>query len=581
MKKVFLICILLFIAFFVSTCKPGASDGEYELHILSTNDVHGTWFDYDYVMDVQVEKNSILSLNTLIQKFRDSVGKDNVVLVDAGDCLQGDNAPYYFNYIDTLSPHLFARIAEYMKYDAIAVGNHDIETGHPVYDRVRKDLEDRGIPFLAANALRNKDNKPYFKPYTIVKRGGLKVAILGYTNPNMKAWLDESLWSGMHFESLIPMVQNDVDRVRKVEKPDVVLVVAHSGVGEGDGEILESQGMDLFNSLRGVDFLICSHDHKAFVAQNDSICLLNSGSHSRNIAHGVLKMTIKRNKIKSKSISVEIIENNVPADSAMRSFFHDDYLKIRKFTTTPVGELSMDISTRDAFTGMSDYMNLIHTVGLVATNADISIAAPLSYNKEIKAGEILYNDLFTFYPYENQLYVISMTGKEIKDYLEYSYDGWISTDSPDHLLKIQKRDDLRYSQKGWSFVNRSYNFDSAAGIFYTVDTKKNRGERINIISMANGAPFSMDKSYDVAITSYRASGGGELLQKGAGIAPDKIAERIKERYSEYRDLIYKYILKSGPITHEKISGERIIGGWKFIPENEANKRIESDMDLLF
>ena len=199
------------------SCGRGPKDGEYTLTVLSTNDVHGTWFDSTYV-DSRT-RPSLLAINHYVDSVRTADGAENVLLIDAGDCLQGDNAPYYFNYIDTITPHLFPRLVSYMKYDAVAVGNHDIETGHPVYDRVAADLKKNGIDFLAANAVRNDNGKPYFKPYKVEKRAGLKVAILGYTNANMKAWLQEEIWSGMHFESIVKVIQQDVDRIRAKERP--------------------------------------------------------------------------------------------------------------------------------------------------------------------------------------------------------------------------------------------------------------------------------------------------------------------------------------------------------------------------
>ena len=112
------------------SCTHKLKDGDYTLTVLSTNDVHGTWFDSTYV-DGKVRK-SLFAMNYYIDSVRTADGFGNVLLVDAGDCLQGDNAPYYFNYIDTLTPHLFPRLLGYMRYDAVAMGNHDIETGHKV-----------------------------------------------------------------------------------------------------------------------------------------------------------------------------------------------------------------------------------------------------------------------------------------------------------------------------------------------------------------------------------------------------------------------------------------------------------------
>ena len=173
--------------FTLAACGHRLKDGNYSLQVLSTNDVHSTWFDSTYVDNST--RNSLFAMNFYIDSVRAAYGPENVVLIDAGDCLQGDNAAYYYNYVDTETPHLFPRLMSYMKYDAVAVGNHDIETGHPVYDRIAADLKKAGIPFLAGNAIRNDNGQPYFPLYTMIKRAGLRIAIIGYTNANMKAWL--------------------------------------------------------------------------------------------------------------------------------------------------------------------------------------------------------------------------------------------------------------------------------------------------------------------------------------------------------------------------------------------------------
>ena len=563
-----------------AACTRKLADGQYTLHVLSTNDVHGTWFDSTYTGGGI--RKSLFALNYYVDSCRTAFGAENVVLVDAGDCLQGDNAPYYYNYVDTLTPHLFPRLLGYMKYDAVAVGNHDIETGHPVYDRVTEDLRKEGADFLAGNALRTSDGKPYFPIYKMVDRAGLRIAVLGYTNANIKAWLQEELWSGMTFESLKDIVQGQIDQVRAKEKPDVVIVTMHSGCGKGDGKILENEALDIFNSARGVDFLVCGHDHRPKVETRDTTCLLNSGSHSRYLAHGTLRLTVEGGKIASKTFDTELIPVKAEkADPVMREAFRKDFEAVKAFTLKEVGTLGTPLISRESFAGMCSYMNLIHKVCLGCSPAEISFAAPLSYNRTIEPGVMVYNDLFTIYPYENQLFVVKMTGSEIKDYLECSYGRWIQTCTAagQHALNIAKRDDPRTMQSGWSFVERSYNFDSAAGINYTVDITKPKGSRINITTMADGTPFDMDRTYNVAMTSYRASGGGGLLKEGPGIDTSRIGERTVARYPEIREIIYRYLLENGSIEAGKISDG--IGSWKFIPEKLAGKVITADMELLF
>ena len=156
-------------------------DGEHVIHILTTNDVHGRYFDSLYVDNST--RPSLLSVSAYVDSLRTVWGEDNVVLIDAGDCLQGDNASFYYNFIDTVSTHLYARMVDYIGYDAVVVGNHDIETGHSVYDRVRKDMK---TPFLAANAIDEGTGKSYFEEYVILRKGGVKVAVIGFTNANIR-----------------------------------------------------------------------------------------------------------------------------------------------------------------------------------------------------------------------------------------------------------------------------------------------------------------------------------------------------------------------------------------------------------
>lgn len=568
---------ILFILVALSSCTRPA-DGEYTFRILTVNDVHGHYFDSLYVSDDT--QNSLLSVSWYADSIRVADGAENVVLIDDGDCLQGDNAAYYSNYVDTQSKHIFARMVEAIGFDAVVVGNHDIETGHQVYDRMVKTMN---VPFLAANAIRTDNASPYFQEYVTLKRQGLKITIIGFTNPNIKSWLSPLLWEGMEFKSLLPFAQETVDRIVSKEKSDIVIVCIHAGTGKGDGTLLESQGLDLFKSLRGVDFVICAHDHRPVVHVSDSICLINAGSHCRNLGYGTVNVKVEGGKVVSKSLDAELLtldKNKV--NTELKEEFHKDYEAVKAFTLKEVGELKGNLITREAYMGMSDYINLIHTLSIGCAPAQISFAAPLTFNGTIKEGTLLYNDLFTIYPYENQLFVVKMSGSEIKAYLESSYETWINTiTSPNQsLLKIVKRADPRTRQDMWSFVNPYYNFDSAAGLIYEVDVTKPFGQRVNISAMADGSAFNMETVYNVAMTSYRASGGGGHM-KAAGVDTDKIDERVVEYYPEIRNILYDYLVKNSTIDPLVTGDESVIGKWKFVPESMAQKALKQDMALLF
>ena len=513
-----------------SCCGP--KDGEYTFQILTTNDVHGHYFDSLYVSDDTAP--ALTNVSWYVDSIRTAIGEENVILLDDGDCLQGDNAAYYFNYIDTESEHLFGRMMEYIGYDAVVVGNHDIETGHDVYDRLVKDMD---VPFLAANAIRTDNGKPYFQEYVTLKRHGLNITIIGFTNPNIKSWLSPLLWSGMTFESLIPFAQQAVDRIVAKENSDVVIVAAHAGTGRGDGAALENQGLDLFNSLEGVDFVVCAHDHRPLTRKGDDICLINAGSHCRNIGKGTVTVKVENGKVVSKKLDAELIPVDVKnVDTKMQAAFHEDYLAVKDFTLMEVGELKSDLHTKDAYRGMSDYVNLIHTLSIGCTPAQISFAAPLTFNGSVKAGTLLYNDLFTIYPYENQLFVVKMTGEQIKNYLEYSYDMWI---------------------------------------------KKPYGERVIISTLVDGSAFDLGAEYNVAMTSYRASGGGNTMREGAGIDTDRIDDIVVEYYPEIRNILYDYLKVHKTIDPAVVGDPSVIGSWKFVPESMAEKALDRDMELLF
>jgi 2',3'-cyclic-nucleotide 2'-phosphodiesterase/3'-nucleotidase len=98
--------------------------------------------------------------------------------------------------------------------------------------------------------------------------------------------------------------------------------------------------------------------------------------------------------------------------------------------------------------------------------------------------------------------------------------------------------------------------------------------------MADGSAFDPEREYNVAMTSYRASGGGNLL-KEAGVDSDRIDERVVSRYPEIRNLLYDYLMENGSIDPEMIGKESVIGRWKFVPEKLAGAALEQDMALLF
>lgn len=497
---------------------------ELRLTVCTTTDLHGAYFEENY--DGSHNPSSLARVSTALQELR--AQGENPILIDVGDNLQGDNAAYYYNYVDTVSEHVFATMARDLNYDAIIVGNHDIEAGHPVYDRLK---ESHKAPLLAANAVISEGSQagqPYFTPYTIVRREGLDIAIIGMTNANIKAWLTEEKWKGIDFRQISVVAQSWVDRVRKKERPALVILAVHSGVGKGDWPDIENEGLWLARKLKGVDLVLCGHDHRPrteLITHRDGseTFLIDAGSKALMLGVAQFSLTKKWSHLKAHTCEVRLEDlRDVEPDEAFVERYAPQFEAVRAYALRPVGKLTKPLSFEDALQGPSAYMSLIHRAQLYYSQADVSISAPLASQGFLPAGPVSFLDLTRIYKFENLLYTVELTGAQLKGYLEYSYDHWVRRDGP------------------------SYNYDSAAGIRYTVNRSADYGHRVRILSMENGRPFNPQATYRVAMTSYRASGAGNLLSEGAGVNPDSL--KITAMYKDIRSLIGDYLSQSGPYT---------------------------------
>ena len=526
--------------------KGTLADGEYQVTVCATTDVHGAYFDSLYV-DNMANSTSLANVSSYLKGLRASGVQP--ILIDVGDNLQGDNAAYYFNYVATDVPHLMPRLMEYLGYDAVIVGNHDIETGHSVYDRITSELR---VPYLAANAACDRDengvadmdedpkNKlvsdSYFLSYCIIDRGGVKVAVVGMTNANIKSWLSDSYWNGMDFQMIHDIAQGLIDKIVAKERPQLVVLAVHSGTGT-DLPDRENEALYLASTLEHVDLVLNGHDHRPLAKEVEnpagSVVLLNEGMKAKYVGQADFTLRVKNGKLIERNVDYKLVPmDQYPVDSAYAATFRDDFLAVKDFATRPIGRVSDNIFLADALDGPSSYINLLHTVQLGASGADISFAAPLSNSGVVPKGVIEFQDLTSIYRFENTLYVVGMTGRQIKDYLEYSYDSWVSR------------------------TGATYNWDSADGIIYEVSRSAPKGERVNIISMSDGTPFELDKTYKVAMTSYRASGGGDLLTLGAGIDPDSLV--VYDKMKDIRSLVGDYISEQGEIE------PKVSTNWKFV-----------------
>ena len=195
------------------------------IKIIETSDVHGAILPYDLINDTTTT-SSLAQVHSYVITERYRPGQE-LILLDNGDILQGDPLVYFYNYEDTTDTHIHAEAMNFMSYDAATIGNHDIETGHRVYDKFRKEIN---FPWLAANAINKKTGEPYFEPYTIIERKGIRIAVLGLITPSIPNWLPEILWDGLVFEDMIETAEKWVPIIKEKENPDLLIGLFHSGV---------------------------------------------------------------------------------------------------------------------------------------------------------------------------------------------------------------------------------------------------------------------------------------------------------------------------------------------------------------
>ncbi|MDX1700133.1 MAG: metallophosphoesterase, partial [Melioribacteraceae bacterium] len=373
-----------------------------KVKIIETSDVHGAIYPYNFTAD-RSSSNSLAQVHSYVKGQR-SQSDQEIILIDNGDILQGDPSVYYYNFENTNTEHLYAKVMNYMKYDAATVGNHDIEPGHSVYDKFKDELN---FPWLAANAINTQTNKPYFQPYHIIERRGIKIAVLGLITPGIPNWLPENIWSGIEFKDMIQTAKKWVPIIQERENPDLLIGLFHAGVdytydnqtkempqNENASELVAEQ-------VPGFDIVFVGHDHQTWNykienIRGDSVLILGPSSRARKIAEAEIDFTFnKTNEAWESEINGKLIDiQNIRADSLFLATFNEEFIKIKEFVSRPIGEFTETISARESLFGNSSFVDLIHKIQLQLSDAEISFTAPLSLHAKISEGKIYVRDMF-------------------------------------------------------------------------------------------------------------------------------------------------------------------------------------------
>ena len=558
------------------------------LKVIETSDVHGHFFPWDFMENHPIE-GTLTRANTYINRERQKYG-NNLLLIDNGDILQGQPCIYWSNYVMPENENLAAQVVNYMKYDAETVGNHDIEPGHKVYDKWIREVR---CPILGANIVKdeykNSEANPShiytgIQPYSTHYIDGVKICIIGMLTPAIPNWLNKSIWKGLEFEEMTSCAKKWIKYIKDVERPDLIFGLFHSGLNGGikTADYEEDATESVAKEVPGFDVIFFGHDHQVhndYVINKEGqrVLCIDPSCYVKNVAEAEISLTYEKGKLTKKEINGNIINvTNEAIDQQMLDHFQPQIDEVMSYVNRKIGRFEHPIYSREGFFGNSAFTDLIHNLQLQISKADISFNAPLAFNNVIKAGDVTQADMFKLYRFENLMFVLRMTGEEIRKHLEFSYDMWTNTmTSPDdHALRLN--DNSKEDQQRTGFQYYTFNFDSAAGIDYEVDLTKPDGQKVRIIQMSNGEPFDEHKWYKVVMNSYRANGGGELLTRGAGIPQDSLENRvIWHTDMDQRHYLTEEIQRQGTINPQPNKN------WRFVPEAWVKPALERDRKQLF
>lgn len=447
-NRVFIIILFLF----TLSCSK-----EIVIPVIVTTDVHGAF-------------ESLAAVSSEASETRN--GNSSLILLDNGDFLQGTPMLYYFNNINNTELNPVSVAMNFMKYDAVNAGNHDIETGLSVYKKVEKEIL---FPLICANITELKTPKTLFKPYTVITRDKKRIAVLALTTKGTAKALRPGEKLNTIVEPMLSSAEKWIRVIKEKESPDAIIGLFHEGI-EISKEIAEK--------VDGFDIIFTGHDH---LEHNLTVTALSGkkvlilGSQDR--ADSFVKAQIVIRGSKKKVTGEIVIPDKKKKDAGL-------IIALKKhFELSEKYELAL---TAETSTQLTDFtvLSAIHRTLKKITDAEITITAPVAKDISFPAGRLTNRDLFKIYPFDNNPVTISLTGLEIKKLLAYSSD-------------LQSKE---------SRYKRFYNNLSA---IYSVPV-----------------PLEDSRIYTVAMNSYHASDGGNLLSNGAGLSESELNSRMIRTYPE-------------------------------------------------
>jgi 2',3'-cyclic-nucleotide 2'-phosphodiesterase/3'-nucleotidase/5'-nucleotidase len=513
--------------------------------LVATTDLHGHMTGRDYVDD-RPAPNGVARVARVVDSLRARF-PGQVVLLDAGDLLQGDPFATYFARVAPREPQPIIEAMNLTGYDAATPGNHDFDWGVPLF---RRAIGDARFAYVSANVYDLPGDTLLLPAYRVVRRQGVRVGIAGFTTPGVMLWDRAQLRRRIRVASIEAVAERTLEAVRR--DADISVVIIHSGMdGRSSYDDTEVGGENVAARLAAVgprpDVVVVGHSHREM---RDSVI---AGVHfvqpqpfgaSVSVVH-VSLVRDDQGPWRIRQIHGDLVPTkDVPPSDLLAQRLAADDDSVRAWVRTPLGEATGDMRAVAARAQATSIINFVNEVQRRRTHADLSATSAFDLRAGFDADTIRISHVLALYPYENTLRAIRVTGEQLKAYLEWSARYF----AVDAAGRVSLNDSIP-----------GYNYDIVGGARYDIDLRRPVGDRIQGLAV-RGRLVEPNDSFTMAINSYRQSGaGGYDMVRAAPVVYDE-AESIPE-------LLMTEIRTRGPVDPRAYAG----ADWRIVPEVYAGQ----------
>jgi 2',3'-cyclic-nucleotide 2'-phosphodiesterase (5'-nucleotidase family) len=547
---------LNFVLVLTMACAPAQlarSTEPVDLVIATTTDVHGRLRAWDYYANQVDAVRGLSRAATIVDSVR-AANPGRVILLDAGDLLQGNPLAYVAARVsrDRTNPIIAAMNA--MQYDASAIGNHEYNYGVPYLDSAVRQAK---FPFLSANIYRLAPEGVHaYRPWTIVERAGLKIGIVGATTPGVSLWDAENIRGRLRFGDIVPAMSQAVQEVRAAGA-DIVLVTVHSGLNEPSsydtlttGVPSENVAARVASEVPGIDFVLYGHSHKENRGSTIGQTLLiqpKNWATSVGVAHLVVSRSGGRWIVGEKRS--DIVQSAGHAENAAVLAATDAiHRETVAYVTTPIGSTSERWSADSARFKDTPLIDFILETERKAAGSDLASTAAFSTDVVMGPGPITIAQVAQLYPYDNTLRGVRISGTQLRDYLEFSSRYYRTRASSSAPFETDPQ-------------IPGYNFDIVSGVEYVIDVSRPVGSRITRLDY-KGVPVRDTDSFTMALNNYRQTGGGGYaMLSGAPVVYDK--------QQEIRQLLIDEVKQRGVVRQV----DYFTPNWRLVSDGAADAAI--------